>query len=62
MGTASLPAAKPGGRPREVEIWNILNAILYLYPKAAVGVLSGDFPAWQTVYTTFATGASTGHG
>jgi len=25
-----IPAAKPGGRPREVEIWNILNAILYL--------------------------------
>ena len=23
-----LPAAKPGGRPRSVELWEILNAIL----------------------------------
>jgi len=46
-----IPAAKPGGRPREVEIWNILNAILYLYPKAAVGVLYRVISAWQTVYT-----------
>ncbi|MEA5451580.1 transposase, partial [Leptolyngbya sp. CCNP1308] len=25
-----LPAAKPGGRPRSVDLWEILNAILYL--------------------------------
>jgi hypothetical protein len=22
-----LPAAKPGGRPREVDLWEVLNAI-----------------------------------
>ncbi len=25
-----LPGAKPGGRPREVELWDILNAIFYI--------------------------------
>jgi len=57
-----IPAAKPGGRPREVEIWNILN-ILYLYPKAAVGVLYRVISQHGKQSTpTFATGASTGHG
>lgn len=49
-----LPAAKPGGRPREVELWAVLNAIFYLLVE---GVrwrsLPGDFPPWQTVYTYF---------
>jgi len=49
-----IPAAKPGGRPREVEIWNILNAILYLLSEGCRWrSLPGDFPAWQTVYTYF---------
>jgi len=25
-----IPAAKSGGRPREVEIWEVLNAIFYV--------------------------------
>jgi transposase len=25
-----IPAAKPGGRHREVEIWSVLNAIFYV--------------------------------
>jgi putative transposase len=25
-----IPAAKPGGRPRTVEMWDILNAIFYV--------------------------------
>lgn len=25
-----IPPAKPGGRPRRVEIWAVLNAILYV--------------------------------
>ncbi len=45
---------KPGGRPREVDMWEILNAIFYVLVE---GVrwrsLPGDFPAWQTVYTYF---------
>jgi transposase len=49
-----LPEAKPGGRPRSVDLWEVLNSILYVLVE---GVrwrsLPGDFPAWQTVYTYF---------
>jgi transposase len=49
-----LPEAKPGGRPRSVDLWDVLNAILYVLVE---GVrwrsLPGDFPVWQTVYTYF---------
>jgi len=49
-----IPKAKPGGRPREVDMWEILNAIFHVLVE---GVrwrsLPGDFPAWQTVYTYF---------
>ena len=49
-----IPKAKPGGRPREVEIWEILNAILYLLTQGCTWRnLPGDFPAWQTVYRYF---------
>jgi putative transposase len=44
-----LPEAKPGGRPREVDLWEVLTAIFYILVE---GVrwrsLPGDFPAWQT--------------
>lgn len=47
-----IPAPKPGGRPRCVDIWDILNAIFYiLYEGCRWRSLPGDFPAWQTVYT-----------
>lgn len=49
-----IPPPKPGGRPRTVEMWEVLNAILYVLVE---GVrwrsLPGDFPPWQTVYTYF---------
>lgn len=49
-----IPDAKPGGRKREVDMWEILNAIFYILVE---GVrwrsLPGDFPPWQTVYTYF---------
>lgn len=49
-----IPAAKPGGRPREVEIWDVLNAIFYLLREGCRWrSLPGDFPKWQTVYTYF---------
>jgi transposase len=51
-----LPEAKSGGRPRSVDLWEVLNAIFYVLVE---GVrwrsLPGDFPAWQTVYTYFRT-------
>jgi transposase len=49
-----LPEAKPGGRPRSVELWDVLNAIFYLLVEGVRWrALPGDFPAWQTVYTYF---------
>jgi putative transposase len=49
-----IPAPKPGGRPREVDMWEILNAIFYVLVEGCRWrALPGDFPAWQTVYTYF---------
>jgi transposase len=49
-----IPKPKPGGRPREANMWAVLNAIFYVLVE---GVrwrsLPSDFPAWQTVYTYF---------
>ncbi|MBD2247483.1 IS5 family transposase [Nostoc sp. FACHB-888] len=49
-----IPEPKPGGRKREVDIWEVLNGIFYVLVE---GVrwrsLPSDFPAWQTVYTYF---------
>ena len=49
-----LPPAKPGGRPRKVDVRRIVNAILYLERSGcAWRMLPHDFPSWQTVYTYF---------
>jgi transposase len=49
-----IPEPKPGGRPREVDMWEILNAIFYILVEGVRWrALPGDFPAWQTVYTYF---------
>lgn len=49
-----LPAPKPGGRPREVDLFEILNAIFYVLVEGIRWrALPGDFPPWQTVYTYF---------
>jgi len=49
-----IPEPKSGGRPRTVDMWEVLNAIFYILVE---GVrwrsLPGDFPKWQTVYTYF---------
>jgi transposase len=46
-----LPAPKPVGKDREVDLREVLNAIFY---RADNGIkwraLPCDFPAWQTVY------------
>ncbi len=48
-----IPEAKPGGRPREVDMWEILNAIFYVLVEGVRWrALPGDFPVWQTVYTS----------
>ncbi len=56
-----IPEPKPGGRKREVDMWEVLNAIFYILVEGvrwrclrrATLTLPGDFPAWQTVYTYF---------
>ena len=49
-----IPEPKPGGRPRTVEMWEVLNAIFYVLVEGCQWrALPEDFPAWQTVYTYF---------
>ena len=49
-----LPAAKPGGRPRTVDMREVLNAIFYvLCAGCAWRMLPHDLPPWQTVYYYF---------
>jgi len=50
----SIPPPKPGGRPREVNTREVLNAILYvLRTGCAWRHLPHDFPPWETVYYYF---------
>lgn len=49
-----IPEPKPGGRPRQVDVWEVLNAIFYVLCQGCTWrALPGDFPNWQTVYTYF---------
>ena len=49
-----IPEAKRGGRQREVDMWEVLNAIFYVLVEGVRWrALPGDFPVWQTVYTYF---------
>ena len=49
-----LPAAKPGGRPRSVDVREVVNAVRYLLRAGcAWRLLPHEFPAWQTVYAYF---------
>jgi putative transposase len=50
-----LPPAKPGGRPREVDIRAVANALFYLNREGCSWrALPHDFPHWRTVYDYFA--------
>ena len=47
----SIPLPKPGGRPREVNVREVVNAILYVVRTGCSWrQLPHDFPPWQTVY------------
>ena len=49
-----LPAPKRLGRPRSVNMYDIICAIFYVLQNGCVWRnLPHDFPAWQTVYTYF---------
>lgn len=48
--------AKTGGRPRSVDIREVVNAIFYLVSGGiAWHLLPHDFPKWKTVYHYFRT-------
>lgn len=50
-----IPPAKPGGRPREVDMREILNGLLYLLRTGcAWRMIPHDLPPWQTLYEYFA--------
>ena len=47
-----IPAAKPGGRPRTLEMRAVINAILYIVVSGCQWrMLPREYPAWQSVYT-----------
>lgn len=49
-----LPPAKPGGRPRETDLREVVNALLYLNRAGNQWrLLPHDFPPWKTVYNYF---------
>lgn len=51
-----LPKAKPDGRPRSVELFVVLNAILYVVVQGRQRRdIPGDLWPWSTAYTYFRT-------
>jgi putative transposase len=49
-----IPPAKPGGRPRDTDMREVLNGIFYvLRSGCAWRLLPHDLPPWQTVYHYF---------
>jgi putative transposase len=49
-----LPKAKPGGRPRNLEMRKVVNAILYLVVGGIQWrMLPKEYPKWQSVYHYF---------
>ena len=49
-----IPPAKPGGRPRELDMRAVINAILYLVTTGCQWrMVPREYPAWQSVYSYF---------
>src|SRR5229473_3205217 len=49
-----LPPAKPGGRPRNTNLREVLNALFYLNRAGCQWrMLPHEFPPWKTVYNYF---------
>src|SRR6056297_185888 len=49
-----IPTEKPGGRPRETDMREVVNALFYLTRTGcAWRMLPHDFPPWRTVYEFF---------
>ncbi len=51
-----LPPARPGGRPRSVDLREVLNGILYITRGGcAWRMMPTDLPPWSTCYDSFRT-------
>jgi len=49
-----IPLARPGGRPREVDIREVVNALFYRNREGCTWrALPHDFPHWKSVYNYF---------
>jgi len=49
-----IPSARPGGRPREVDMREVVNALFYRNREGCTWrALPHDFPAWKSVYNYF---------
>src|SRR6266566_5132812 len=49
-----IPSAKPGGRPRTLDMRAVINGILYVVVSGCQWrMLPREYPAWQSVYTYF---------
>ena len=49
-----LPAAKPGGRPRAVDMREVINAILYVLRSGCTWrMVPHDLPPWSTAWGYF---------
>jgi len=49
-----IPPAKPGGRPRTLDMRAVINGILYVVVSGCQWrMLPREYPAWQSVYTYF---------
>ena len=56
-----LPPEKPGGRPREVDLREVVNGMLYILRTGCPWRhLPHDLPPWGTVWTYFRTWRDTG--
>ena len=49
-----LPPAKPGGRPRTVDLREVMNGVLYVLRSGCPWrMVPHDLPPWQTLYKYF---------
>lgn len=49
-----IPPAKPGGRPRETNIREVINAVFYINKTGCQWrLLPNDFPLWSSTYNYF---------
>jgi putative transposase len=49
-----VPSAKPGGRPRSLDMRQVINAILYILVTGAQWrMLPKDYPTWKSAYHYF---------